>query len=337
MIDGHGDDLFRYGDKIRINFSTNVPQHVDHAGLLRHLAGAGAMFRNYPEPEPRSVEIKLALHHGVESSNIIVTNGATEAIYLLAHAFMGGRSSVIAPTFREYQDACRVFNHSVRFIASLDGMGNDDNVAWVCNPNNPTGQAYNREALLSAIDAHPSTAFVVDQSYAAFSVKDVLTVEDVLSRRNAVMLHSMTKQYVVPGLRIGYAIGPECLIDRLRTLRMPWSVNAVAIEAARYLIDHESEYVFDAHSLHAEAKRLSEEMRQLGITVIDTHCNFILAQLPYGTAAELKSWLVENHGMLIRDASNFEGLSTRHFRVAAQSKEENTELIKALTEWTTFL
>lgn len=333
MTDGHGDDLFRFGDKIKINFSTNIPQRVDHSGLMRHLAKVGAIFSNYPEPEPVSEERRIAQCLGVEASNVIVTNGATEAIYLLAHAFMGSHAAIAAPAFREYQDACRIFSHSVRFISALDEIGCHDDTVWLCNPNNPTGLAYNRGYLLQTIDAYPTALFVVDQAYAGFCVKEVLSVSDVMARDNVVMLHSLTKQFVVPGLRIGYAIGPSKLMARLRTLRMPWSVNAIAIEAAHYLLAHASDYLVDAYALHAEADRLAHELRVLGMAVADTDCNFLLAELPCGNAAELKRWLIDHHGMLVREASNFEGLTPRHFRVAAQSREENTQLIKALKGW----
>lgn len=334
MIDGHGDDIFRYGDKIKINFSTNIPQAVDHSGLLNHLAKAGAIFKNYPEPEPRSVEQKLAELYGIDAANIIVTNGATEAIYLLAHAFSGRQSAIIAPTFREYQDACGVYNHAVQFVTSLDEIGQDKDMVWLCNPNNPTGNVYDKRELLEVIDYHRDTLFVVDQAYALFSVKDVFSIADAMQRNNVVVLRSLTKQFVVPGLRIGYAIGSVEIMTRMRSLRMPWSVNSIAIEAALYLLDNSGTYAFNAPELHAEAMRLGSEMSRLGIDVSSTSCNFLLGRLPYSSAASLKSWLIDNHGLLIRDASNFEGLTPRHFRVAAQSHEENNMLINALREWT---
>ncbi len=333
MIDGHGDDIFRYGGRVKVNFSTNIPQNADHSGLMRHLAEAGAIFNNYPEPEPRSVETRLAGLHGVDAGNVIVTGGATEAIYLLAHAYAAGRSAIITPAFSEYQDACRVFGHTVRFIRSLGEIDESTRAVWLCNPNNPTGQAYDRDELLVAIDRHPATVFVVDQAYAAFSVKDVLSVADIMARENVVMLQSLTKRFAVPGLRIGYAIGAASIISRMRSLRMPWSVNSIAIESAHYLLENASSYVIDKASLHARANSLRDEMRKLGIAAGDTDCNFLLARLPCGTAAGLKSWLVDRCGLLIRDASNFEGLTRRHFRVAAQSPQENITLINALKAW----
>lgn len=334
MIDGHGDDLFRYRNKIKINFSTNIPQNVDHSGLIAHLAEFSDIISSYPEPEPRSVEEKLAGTLGLAADNIMVTNGATEAIYLIAQTYSGCRSSIIIPTFREYQDACRIFNHSVCFASSLEEIKGYEDVVWLCNPNNPDGRVSNRKELLEVIDRCPDILFIVDQAYEPYSIKEVLSAEDVIFRQNIGMLQSLTKQFVVPGLRIGYVIANAGIINRVRSLRMPWSVNAMAIEAAHYLLENANDYVIDAASLHSEAMRLTKAFRKLDISVAETDCNFILAKLPSHSASELKEWLIENHGLLIRDASNFQGLSNRHFRVAAQTQEENNLLIKAIEEWT---
>lgn len=119
----------------------------------------------------------------------------------------------------------------------------------------------------------------------------------------------------------------------MRELRMPWSVNQLAIEAAKYLLDNKSNYHIDADGLHREALRIAESLRALGIAVSNTDCNFILCKLPAGNAAELKEYLVNSHGILIRDASNFEGLGKGHFRVAAQKPVENDMLINAIRQW----
>lgn len=334
MIDGHGDDLFRFNGIVKSNFSTNIPQNVSHDALLDHLYKCGAIFRNYPEPEPRSVERHLADVYGLPPENIIVTNGATEAIYLLAHLFEGKNSAILVPTFREYQDAAKVFSHTVSYIHSLNEIetcGAD--IIWLCNPNNPTGQIFDREDLLSIVDSCKEKVFIVDQAYALYSVKPVLSMSDVMERQNLVVLYSLTKQFMIPGLRIGYAIGPVGLFNALREIRMPWSVNSLAIEAAHYLLDNSDRIAIDKQTLHEEAIRLSRALCSTGIVVEPTDCNFLLARLPFKTAAELKQWMVENHGILIRDASNFEGLGPAHFRIAAQSREENDMFINSIKEW----
>ena len=359
MIEGHGDDLFRFEGRVRINFSSNIPQNVNHEELIRHLCERGSLVGNYPEPEPKSVERRLAQLIGLEPESVIVTNGATEAIYLIAHLFEGKRSAIVAPTFREYQDAAKVFAHRVSFISSIDEIeASDADLVWLCNPNNPTGEVFCRERLLSIIDRCREKVFIIDQAYALYSVKRVLSAEDIAGRDNVVILHSLTKEYMIPGLRIGYAIGSAGLLDALRGLRMPWSVNALAIEAAHFFLDRGSRMsgsrmsgnaddgnaesgnrndgnreVISAEELHREALRLSCALSALGIEVAPTDCNFILARLQKGMAAELKMWLVENYGILIRDASNFEGLTPAHFRIAAQSPQENDIFIKCMQEW----
>lgn len=334
MIEGHGDDLFRYKGKVKINFSTNIPQTVVHEGLMNHLYNCGAIFRNYPEPSPRSVEKRLGKLHGLSDENIIVTNGATEAIYLIAQLFSGQKSTIIAPTFREYQDACKVFRHEITFINSLKEIEDcHPDLVWLCNPNNPTGRVFKYEAILEIIDQFPEILYVVDQAYAQYAVKRVLSEKDILERKNVILLNSLTKQFVVPGLRIGYAIGPQNIMKKLLAIRMPWAVNSIAIEAAHYLLSHKEDYTVDYNELHRETLKLERALKEMGINTEPSDCNFFLAQLPDSSASELKDWLIENKGILIRDASNFTGLTPRHFRVAAQTPCENNKLIKALKEW----
>ena len=342
MIDGHGDDIFRYGNRVKVNFSTNIHQSVDHSGLMSHLASCRGLLSNYPEPEPVSVEKKLSETCGIPVDNIIVTNGATDAIYLIARKMQGAISAIIVPTFHEYQDACAMYGHNVRFIPECDVyneivLSGEADLVWLCNPNNPTGRVFNRDKLLKIIDTKPETLFVVDQAYADYSVVDVLTARDVLSRQNVIMLQSLTKQFAVPGLRIGYAVAPAEIISGLRLMRMPWSVNSFAIEAAHYLLEYREDYHINKNQLHEEAMDISQALRCLGIECHDTDCNFILCRLPKGNASQLKEWLMDRYGLLIRDASNFETLDHSHFRVAAQDHENNKLLIKCIEEWMSLL
>ena len=338
MIDGHGDDIFRYGDMVEVNFSTNIHQGVDHSNLMRHLGTCTRPLSNYPEPEPRSVEARLALNHNIDADNVIVTNGATESIYLIARKKAGSDSEIVVPTFREYQDACKMFGHNVSFITEQNfysGKRPDcrDGIVWLCNPNNPTGKVFARDYLLDLIDSMPGKLFVIDQAYADYATAKVLSIADVTSRHNVIMLHSLTKQFAIPGLRIGYAIASATIVSGLKKLRMPWAVNSFAIEAAHYLLNHADEYRIDPTMLNNEARRIASALKRLGISSGPTDCNFILCRLPRPTSAHLKKWLVEQHGLLIRDASNFETLDDRYFRIAAQDAKSNDRLIKCIEKW----
>lgn len=318
----HGDDIYKYKD-IRLNFSSNVYNGFDHSGLFSYLGSKMNSIMNYPEPEPYALEVLLAEHLGIEADEVMATNGATEAIYLIAQAYRGLRSRINVPTFAEYEEACRMHGHEI--------VENGPDVNWLCNPNNPTGKTIEKDVLKKLIIENEKEIFVIDQSYDRFSVKDALTPSEIVAFDNVFVLHSMTKDYAIPGLRLGYVVANSRLIENLRQLRMPWSVNNLAIEAGKYLLKHDEDYKIDARALVAECERVAALIENLGtVDVSDSDTHILLCRLRKGTAAELKEKLAREHGILIRDASNFKGLSTQHFRVAIQTQNENDELVKAL-------
>lgn len=333
MINGHGDDLYRYGYKVKHNFSSNILQRVDHSGLYEAMAKSMPDLTSYPDPEPLRLERMMATCAGVDDSDVMATNGATEAIYTLASCFKGATSAIMTPTFSEYADACRLSGHKVISFTDINAMPCEAiDCVWICNPNNPTGSVIDKRIIVDKIKSHPQITFILDHAYCDYSERDMISEAEGVEMGNVVMLYSMTKRYSVPGLRLGYAVGSARIIDKMKGRRMPWSINKVSEQAAIYLMEHASEYLIDAHALHAEALRISEAFRSMGLTVEDTDCNFLLSRLPEGSSRELKERLMSEYGILIRDASNFEGLTSGHFRVAAQTPEQNDLLIDALAK-----
>lgn len=324
----HGDDAYKYKD-IRLNFSSNVYNHFDHSHLFCYLSGQMACVASYPEPTPSSLEQKMAERLGVSADNIVVTNGATEAIYLIAQAYRGSHSAILQPTFSEYGEACRINEHTLTNIMSLPD--HTPQLFWLCNPNNPTGHTLPKEELTELFRCHPDTLFILDQSYAPYYNAELLTAGEAVALGNVIMLHSMTKEYGIPGLRLGYVAGSSMRLNALRQLRMPWSVNSLAIKAGEYLLQHPDDYVLPTEMLISERKRVEETLIATGrisTTPSDTH--ILLCRLHDGTAADLKDRLARQYGILIRDASNFTGLDSHYFRIAVQTPEENDDLIASI-------
>jgi threonine-phosphate decarboxylase len=205
---------------------------------------------------------------------------------------------------------------------------------WLCNPNNPTGWVVKKEVLEALIEQNPNVCFVIDQSYEFFTKNQLFTPSEAVSFPNVLLLHSMTKRYAMPGLRLGYVTGCVGLLERLRTNRMPWSVNQLAIQAGIYLLEHPWEAPVALEEYLQETNRLRENLQALGaLDVWETETHFMLVGLRLGKASALKAYLAEEHGILIRDASNFEGLDERFFRIAAQTPEENDRLVVAIEQW----
>ena len=124
------------------------------------------------------------------------------------------------------------------------------------------------------------------------------------------------------------------MADRIRCVRMPWSVNALAMEAAIFLVRHEADFRPDTGFLLEERERVAARLEALRLAEVwpgQTH--FLLARLRMGVASALKGYLLREHGILIRDAGNFEGLDGRYFRIAVQGREADDRLLAAVQEW----
>ncbi len=324
MIKGHGDDLYKYKG-IRANFSSNVYGATDNSKLVAHLQQElPRLVSSYPEPEPFTLQQQIADFHGVKPSEVLLTNGATEGIYLIAQLKAGSRTHIIQPTFSEYADACRLHKHQ---LIGLDKEKVD--TLWFCNPNNPTGKLWDEEELMSGFNR--DTLFIIDRSYDYFARRPLTPVREMLRQnRKQIFIHSFTKSLKIPGVRLGYIIGTEELVQQIRALRQPWSVNALAIESAKFFLSNQPYEGIDRTELFAECDRLITQLNGIkGIKVYPTDTHFFLMETPF-KASELKERLVKDYGLLVRDASNFEGLSERHLRIATQTGCENNLLFQAI-------
>ncbi len=320
MIDGHGDDLFRY-EGITVNFSSNIYAHADLEGLERHLCACMPLIRHYPEPPACQLERMLAKEWGIAPEQVLVTSGATDAIYLIAQTFRDLRTfHVEYPTFSEYGDACRIFGYQEEKQGAL---------AWLCNPNNPTGEVRSRESVIDMAKRHE--ILVVDQSYEDYTLEPMMTADEAAEIDHLIQIRSMTKRYAVPGLRLGVVTAAEPVVSMLRHNYRPWAVNALAVEAGKWLVCHRQRILPPLERYLSEARRLEACLNLLPeVVAYPSKTNFMLCEIKSHAAAMLKDELAVRKGMLIRDASNFTGLTPHHFRVAAQSPQENDRLVEAI-------
>ena len=329
MIKGHGDDIYEYHG-IKSDFSSNICAHNHQDILLSHLAEHPELISHYPEPEAWSLEKMIAERHQIAPQQVIVTSGATEAIYLIAQTF-GLQPVVPTPTFSEYEDACKMFPRSAKTVDINTEDRKQETMLWLCNPNNPTGEVYDQlyiDRMMAEYDL-----VILDHSYENYTDGHIMSPRWGCRTPYSIQIHSMTKSYGIPGLRLGYITAHESLTARIRENLHPWSVSALAIEAGKFLLQHDD---FLCKPNLQEAQRLAESLKNLwGIVVTPSQTNFMLCRLVYHTAAELKDYLAREHHMLIRDCSNFRGLTSHHFRVASQTPTENDALVDAIHQFIT--
>lgn len=334
MLKGHGDNAYQYNNKIIANFSSNVYFKGPSEDLLEHLKKSVNKIGNYPEVASESLSKEIAKLHSLKPENILVTNGATEAFYLIALLYRRMRSEIFVPSFAEYEDACKLNEHIIKFTNNKQFTGNYKSVAqllWLCNPNNPDGKIISKEEL-EYLSKRNNCQIIIDEAYTDFTTKDLSLISKIETLKNIIIVRSLTKKYAIPGLRLGYIVATEDTIEKLMQLKEPWSVNSIAIEAGKFLLKHNSAD-FDASGLINLSKSLQQNLSKInGIKITPSETSYFLVKLNK-SATETTDYLVNNYGLLVRNALNFKGLDDTYIRISTQSENQNNLLIKALELW----
>ncbi len=337
MIHGHGDDLYRSETEVKANFSTNVWYGADMKPLLHFLTARLDRIYHYPEPDAGSFCRVAAEYHGVAPENVLAGNGATELFYLVAHAFAGGHTLLPVPSFREYEDACVLYRHHISFLLQVNPahLPTDASLMFICNPNNPDGRIWSEEEIRAILSAYPDRVLVIDESFIWFAPEAHSAIRLVKEYPNLLVVRSMTKCYAIPGLRLGYLIGSPQLIERVSRFAFPWSVNTLAIEAGKFLLQSGDSILPDASCLLERQRCFSARIAEIpGFRPLVSHSSFFLVHTDM-EVARLKCWLLEKYGVLIRDASNFRGLDNHYFRINTLTDSQNNLLLQALKSWNT--
>ncbi|MCG8698597.1 MAG: histidinol-phosphate aminotransferase family protein [Bacteroidales bacterium] len=334
MLNGHGNDIYKYKGLIKADFSSNIVYSGVNEGLLGCLKNCIGRIDNYPEPNSESLTVKIADYHHLNNDNILVTNGSIEAFYLVAQLFSGKQSLLVIPSFAEYEDAARIHHHKLSFTTFEmlhSAINQSFDLVWIGNPNNPDGKSLSKNEILENCHNFPQTTFVIDEAYADLCLDFESAIELVSQVDNLIVIRSLTKAFAIPGIRLGYVVTSLKIQESLKRIKSPWTVNTLALEAGKYIIDNMDALKPDGEFIAIQSKNLQKELSSINfIAVVPSLCNFFLCKILKGTASGLKAYLIEKHGFLIRDASNFRGLNDKHFRIAIQNTELNKKLVDAI-------
>jgi len=333
MTNQHGDD---YQGELKANFSSNMWYGADNTALYEHLSTRLNKTVRYPEQNAESLKSILGKIHSLKPDQISIGNGSIDIIYRVAQAYYGKKSIIVSPTFSEYAKACEVNRHEIRTCkpenlhVEMDTFQPD--LVWICNPNNPDGTCLDKKHLQDLILSYPLVNFIIDQSFADFTLQETLAGTSVSEQTNLMLIYSLTKRYSIPGLRIGYVLASIPLINQLDRYKIPWSVNTLAIEAGNFLLSTEDKSP-DLKAWLTDAIHFQDAINRIGIfETLPSLTPFFMVKLLKGKSACLKTFLLKED-ILIRDANNFEYGIGEFIRLNTLSESENNLLIEKLIEW----
>lgn len=299
-----------------------------------------AVINRYPDPEATELKERLSERIGVAPHNILAGNGSTELIRLIALAYFkqGDPVIIIEPTFGEYELACQIAGARVvkqwakaedDFVPRLDETislikKHHPRGIFICNPSSPAGNYLSRQEVEAILDNAENSLLIMDEAFIAF-VEEGWSSVDLIRGGNLIIIRSMTKDYSLAGLRLGYAIAHTGIIDNLHRVCPPWNVNAMAQKAGIVALDA-SEYLEQCKQKMARAKQfLIDELSQINFTVVPSKANFFMVKV--GDAKQFRSGLLKQ-GIVVRDCTSF-GLP-EYIRVASRTMSECRKFIASV-------
>ncbi|WP_027357677.1 pyridoxal phosphate-dependent aminotransferase [Desulforegula conservatrix] len=355
MITGHGGDIqetaARLGCAVTelVDMSSNLNPIGPLPGLEEFLCKNIRSIITLPDADTDRVSSSLARLYDLSAENISAGNGTTQFIYNLPLALKFKKVLILGPVYADYADACAMHGaETTLFMADNDKGFEWDykkldhelkirDAVYICNPNSPTGKLTDAAEIAKLAAQNPDKWVIVDETYLPFLKnwkKQSLLYSDL---KNLIVFHSMSKIHRLPGLRIGFMKADKDVVSKFMDFFMPWSINSLAQSAVFHLAERKTDvekFIKDSANYAYEQKQIiMDGLKGTGIDFFASSSVFMLGKTGPGLpdSATLHNMMLEKK-IMIRDCSNFKGLSGRHFRISLHTQENNLNFVKAIRE-----
>ncbi|MEM0318980.1 MAG: histidinol-phosphate transaminase [Fervidicoccaceae archaeon] len=312
-------------------------------------------YSKYPDYEYDRLRGAIAGFYGIEAEGVVPLNGASEALYLLLLTLRPDTLVVFEPTFGDhgclsktvglkivplqYIESGLSYELPMQALRNISALRGSKALVMLSNPNNPTGAVLSIDQVKEVLEVFTDSVVVVDEAYLelCYSCDSAGSLRLTKSYDNLVVLRSLTKIYVVPGLRVGFLYTSNAkLANVVENSRPPWNVNSIAEEVfSTALSEHAGELKsfisLSRDVVRLEGEHLSRGLKSLGLTVYRSSVPYFLVKHDRVTTSEVVKALSQR-GIYIKDASVYLGLSQYHARVAVRLRHENEVLLSAYRE-----
>jgi threonine-phosphate decarboxylase len=341
----HGGDIYR--NKVNMDFSVNLNPMGVSKEVFKEVEKSLERISCYPDIRQAKAREIIAKALGVKAEEVCGGNGASELIMAAARAIKPQKALLFEPAFGGYEYAlkaadcdidrlCLKRENGFKFtMEDVARLSLDCDIAFVCDPVNPTGAGISDEVLLKLLEVFREKNITVclDESFLWLSDKSEAFGQEHFAKLidkypNLIIIRSLTKILAMPGIRMGIAVASSGNIEKMIKQLPEWNLSAPAeagIMAGIKLIYETDFSVRCVKEITSEREYLTKELRELGLKTYDSCTAFILFEGP----KDLYERALEK-GILIRDCSDFCGLSDGYYRIAVRRHEDNKELIRIL-------
>jgi histidinol-phosphate aminotransferase len=326
---------------VRLNTNESPEPPPDEFRSAVAEATASTPWHRYPDRQAAQLRAALARHHGVAVDQVFAANGSNEVIQTLLLTFGGpGRvAATFEPTYALHRHLASITGtghlagrRDAGFAVGADeldrALDQQPAVVFFCSPNNPTGNAEDRQTVLDAVARAGAWGglVVVDEAYGQFCSWTALDLID--TDRNLAVCRTFSKTWAMAGARLGYLVGPSWLVAELEKVVLPYHLDRVTQTAGLLALDHADAMAARVARLVEARGELQDRLSQLDLDVWPSEANFILFRPRRRDATEVWQGMVDR-SVLVRDCSSWPRLEGC-LRVTIGSAEENGRFLTAL-------
>lgn len=331
----HGGDIYR--NLIEHDFSVNINPLGMPEELKTALHQAVNFCDTYPDIFAGSLKRVVSEIWKIPQEYLLFGNGASELFMAVVHAVKPKKTVIPVPSFYGYEYAAQseegeivYYEGSVLDLRFFKTVRDDTDLIFLANPNNPTGTLINKNnmAVFFRNCRDREITVVLDECFIDFCGKDVTMLSEIGQFQNLILVRAFTKIFSIPGVRLGFLVcSDEKLRAKIKRQLPEWNLSCFA-QAAGCGCAGQTEYLKKTVSyVTKERKFLENGLKRLKIQIFPGGANFLLVY----TEKPLYDELLKKH-ILIRDCSNFRGLSKGYYRIAVKNRAENEILLKAIGE-----
>ncbi|OTP65897.1 histidinol-phosphate transaminase [Caballeronia sordidicola] len=300
---------------VKLNTNENPyppsPRVID--AITRELGNNGDSLRKYPDPTARALRETIAQHHGLRAEQVFVGNGSDEVLAHTFQALLKHDTPIRFPdiTYSFYPVYAQLYGVAFDAVALNADFGIDvddyrapNGGVLLPNPNAPTGRALPLDEISILLAANPDSVVVIDEAYVDFGAESAAILVDEYP--NLLVIQTLSKARSLAGMRVGYALGHEALIEALTRVKDSFNsypLDRLAQVAAIASFEDDDYFRATCAKVIASRERLSAELKALGFDVVPSAANFVFARHPAHDAVALAASLKEKE------------IFVRHFRL----------------------
>ena len=331
----------RIKDTIKLDSNENLALDKKFIAEIALQVAKYVDLREYPLEQFEELYRELSTYTDINKKYLAIGNGSDQIIELILSTIgKGRRATIFSPTFSYFINRCELHEvtvdkvplnkedntlHKIQFLQSAK----QSNIAYICSPNNPTGNQFDKQSILEIIDSLDDKLILVDEAYVEFADYSLASVASKYD--NVIVLRTLSKAFGLAGARVGYFIANERFAQIFRSsIQSPYPLNTLSLTIASIVLSQSNYVRKTIEMVKNERKRVLDQLAKInGIKAHKSNANFIFLESYEKYEAILKS--LKNERLIIKTFGDIDGRKGC-IRATIGTKEMNDKFLKSIEE-----